>query len=38
VELTGAGRIFVDEARLAIFHAERALNLARADCRLTTRL
>jgi DNA-binding transcriptional LysR family regulator len=33
VELTEAGRIFVDEARLAIFHAERALNLARADCR-----
>lgn len=33
VELTDAGRIFVDEARLAIFHAERAFNLARADCR-----
>ncbi len=33
VELTDAGRTFVDEARLAIFHAERALNLARADCR-----
>lgn len=33
VELTDAGRIFVEEARLAIFHAERALNLARADCQ-----
>lgn len=31
VELTDAGRIFVEEARLAIFHAERALNLALAD-------
>jgi len=33
VELTDAGRVFVDEARLAIFHAERALNLARAADR-----
>jgi DNA-binding transcriptional LysR family regulator len=33
VELTDAGRIFLDEARLAIFHAERALNLARAADR-----
>jgi len=33
VELTDAGRIFVEEARLAIFHAERALNLARAADR-----
>ncbi len=33
VELTDAGRIFLEEARLAVFHAERALNLARAaDC------
>jgi DNA-binding transcriptional LysR family regulator len=30
VELTDAGRVFVDEARSAIFHAQRALNLARA--------
>lgn len=35
VELTGAGRIFVDEARLAIFHAERALDLARASSKRT---
>ena len=33
VELTDAGRIFGDEAGLAIFHAERALNLARAADR-----
>lgn len=33
VELTDAGQIFVEEARLAIFHAERALNLARAADR-----
>jgi hypothetical protein len=33
VELADAGRIFVAEARLAIFNAERALNLARADCQ-----
>ena len=33
VELTEAGRIFLEEARRAVFHAERALNLARAaDC------
>lgn len=30
VELTDAGRIFLEEARVAVFHAERALNLARA--------
>ena len=33
VELTDAGRIFVEEARLAIFHAERALSFARAECQ-----
>lgn len=34
VELTEAGRIFLEEAKVAVFHAERALNLARAaDCR-----
>lgn len=30
VELTDAGRVFVQEARSAIFHAERAIHLARA--------
>jgi DNA-binding transcriptional LysR family regulator len=29
-ELTDAGRIFLEEAKVAVFHAERALNLARA--------
>ena len=30
VEVTDAGRVFVEEARLALFHAERAVHLARA--------
>jgi DNA-binding transcriptional LysR family regulator len=30
VELTDAGRIFVQEARSALFRAERAIHLARA--------
>lgn len=37
VELTDAGRIFLEEAKIAVFHAERALNLARAaDCHPAT--
>jgi DNA-binding transcriptional LysR family regulator len=30
VEVTDAGRVFVEEARLALFHVERAVHLARA--------
>jgi len=30
VEVTDAGRVFVEEARLALFHAERAVHLSRA--------
>lgn len=30
VELTDAGRVFVEEARAALFHAERAIHLAHA--------
>jgi len=30
VELTDAGRVFVEEARLALSHAERAVHLAQA--------
>jgi DNA-binding transcriptional LysR family regulator len=30
VELTDAGRIFVEEARAALLHTERAVHLARA--------
>ena len=31
VEVTDAGRVFVKEARLALFHAERAVHLARDE-------